>query len=959
MSRVYAGLALRAAGARNSEDYLKAIRNSFSDLTTNANRLSYQDAQNLINMIAERYDDQTLYNFAVRKLVNGDKVERQAVYDAMKDDVLVPRRKLDKYTAKGTKNITYKQSQRLVTDTLARKIAFENLRNSNFKRNIENSAYSGGSKKSKIEENGEIMKEITNNEPALIGWKDEQNEITDLVLRDANLSVVKYGGGQINIPKIEISSNATSLFRETAKEVIFNPIDVDSGWLEEKAAAISQGYRRENPENMSILSTESIVNLMTTLRDIVPIIDKAETNKENMQKSLGKVVLLYGTGQNEAGLNELLYVTSALTKSTNFLLQGIEKRDKNLQSLKETAETKWREENEKNIAAEGTIGTLMAEKDKLALEVRESKYSLKEAEIKLKGLEESNKKLLAEIKEQEAEFKELNRKQALENENNLKAQAKKDADSIKRAEEEKQLLIEKFNSANEIILQNNETIRTLRGQIDDFESIIRRGSAKISAATNITGEIGTLINKAVEMLVAAQTSNSQYKSDIEQLNRVIENLREKDKTQTEVIEKNKLELQNQLSTLKTRETEIKLLKGSVAENEENVAVFKDLARVTQARLDDQLNQMSLLQGELRAAKENSAEQQKLKVQIEGLSEQIKKDRQTREENQTKILELEATNSKMKSQIDSYEANVSLLQGKISDCNTQAEALKRGIEEANAAKEALQKTLDAKTIELTQCNLRLTEMSQNIANAVEQDAQIKKLEGIISRNGKLVEESQKEIDRIKVLKSKDEQRITELQSALDEMKKNAQSNKEEYEKSIYNIRQQYEQELFLSKQNLKVRESELQRLQQELEKAQNERMAVEDEHQNAVIVANTNPPTIPLEVVNQIANAANVNAGLPQQPFPQVKIPPSGSVIIPDKENYKKRDLARAGYDVIPSKRVRRSKFVTNSTVKQVAKSRARNTASGGYVVGGRPDPYISPQGSSFWKNVYRSHYHLF
>ena len=39
--------------------------------------------------------------------------------------------------------------------------------------------------------------------------------------------------------------------------------------------------------------------------------------------------------------------------------------------------------------------------------------------------------------------------------------------------------------------------------------------------------------------------------------------------------------------------------------------------------------------------------------------------------------------------------------------------------------------------------------------------------------------------------------------------------------------------------------------------------------------------------------------------------------------------------------------------------RTRNNTAGGYVVGGRPDPLISPQGPAFWRNVYKSRYHLF
>lgn len=40
-------------------------------------------------------------------------------------------------------------------------------------------------------------------------------------------------------------------------------------------------------------------------------------------------------------------------------------------------------------------------------------------------------------------------------------------------------------------------------------------------------------------------------------------------------------------------------------------------------------------------------------------------------------------------------------------------------------------------------------------------------------------------------------------------------------------------------------------------------------------------------------------------------------------------------------------------------SRERNVTRGGYVVGGRPDPIISPYGKSFWQKMYLSNYHLF
>ena len=49
-------------------------------------------------------------------------------------------------------------------------------------------------------------------------------------------------------------------------------------------------------------------------------------------------------------------------------------------------------------------------------------------------------------------------------------------------------------------------------------------------------------------------------------------------------------------------------------------------------------------------------------------------------------------------------------------------------------------------------------------------------------------------------------------------------------------------------------------------------------------------------------------------------------------------------------------------VKAAAKrgpSRERNVTRGGYVVGGRPDPIISPYGKSFWQKMYLSNYHLF
>ena len=45
--------------------------------------------------------------------------------------------------------------------------------------------------------------------------------------------------------------------------------------------------------------------------------------------------------------------------------------------------------------------------------------------------------------------------------------------------------------------------------------------------------------------------------------------------------------------------------------------------------------------------------------------------------------------------------------------------------------------------------------------------------------------------------------------------------------------------------------------------------------------------------------------------------------------------------------------------KRTSSSRERNTTRGGYVVGGRPDPLISPYGKAFWQKMYLSNYHLF
>ena len=54
------------------------------------------------------------------------------------------------------------------------------------------------------------------------------------------------------------------------------------------------------------------------------------------------------------------------------------------------------------------------------------------------------------------------------------------------------------------------------------------------------------------------------------------------------------------------------------------------------------------------------------------------------------------------------------------------------------------------------------------------------------------------------------------------------------------------------------------------------------------------------------------------------------------------------------KRIRLSKQAKSSGA-----SRERNLTRGGYVVGGRPDPNVSPYGKDFWRNMYLSHYHLF
>lgn len=125
------------------------------------------------------------------------------------------------------------------------------------------------------------------------------------------------------------------------------------------------------------------------------------------------------------------------------------------------------------------------------------------------------------------------------------------------------------------------------------------------------------------------------------------------------------------------------------------------------------------------------------------------------------------------------------------------------------------------------------------------------------------------------------------------------------------------------------------------------MEVEEDHGSEVINAHVPGAPLPFEVQNQLAVIGGGNPrGLPGLQ-PARRPAAAGGIVIPGPGGRPRRATVAVRVNV------------ARAPAEPQSNKRARNATAGGYVVGGRPDPIISPSGPAFWRNVYKSRYHLF
>lgn len=758
---------------------------------------------------------------------------------------------------------------------------------------------------------------------------------------------------------------------ESSKEIVAAPQSASLTEIDQRATAIYKSFQNTVGALNVPISRETIYNMFVTFKAIAPNVMNAVNGSDEMKRLIGSTVNFMRLGQIESAQNNLLDILYRYNVGVNQLLASSKEKEALISQMSQAGKSLEIEKSQlvsQNTAQLSMMQEMTNKTAQLGMELKSCQFELADAKTNTDLLKTQIMEKQAEINRLNGDYQTfratyegalLRTKQESEEENKKSREAAENVINklVEALEQEK-------TTINQLELQRREALRReedLQGQLSRIKDGLKVIVGVKATVAETVQELISRYNSVTNSLEETQKEKDKYYELSVDLNQELAKKKEIISTQVKVI-------QEQKQVLVSREQTIKELRVQVADANGSIETYKGIEVSLREQIQTKTTRIVEIEATLRSAKSLSeGEIQAKKAEIDSLKAEIKVNRETMNDYKRQIAALDASVKGMNSKISEYETEVARLNGEEAGLKNQIEALSK----TNASLEECGKGAEAKITalqdELSQAKKDNSTLALQIAGANEVVEQTKIAQAQAENNAKLLEESEKRLKEMEKLKDRAEIEKKELEEA--------QKTKETaLQKEIGRLSRETERlakELGVSKTNYKDLFTQWQKAQED----HDQRMEVEvDDHVNDVIMVGVEAPPLPTEVVNSIMNVARIQDNKAPKALPEPVVaaddragvlPPKvgGSGSSKNRKAVSKRAARIKSTNATKllkgaSKRAK-SNTAKGNTVRS-APRRARNVgAAGGYVVGGRPDPNISPSGRAFWMNVYKNNYHLF
>lgn len=758
---------------------------------------------------------------------------------------------------------------------------------------------------------------------------------------------------------------------ESSKEIVNAPQSASLAQLDERATAIYKSFQNTVGALNVPISRETIYRMFVTFKAVAPNVMNAVNGGDEMKRLIGSTVNFMRVGQIEAAQNNLLDILYRYNVGVNQLLASSKEKEALISQMNEAGKSLEIEKSQlvaQNTAQLNMMQEMTNKGAQLGMELRSCQFELADAKTNSQMLQNQIVEKQAEINRLNGEYETfranyegylLRTKKESEEENKRNREAA--VNEINKLVDE--LETEK-TTVQQLELQRQEALR----REEDLQGQLTRIKGSLKVIVGVKATVAETVQELISRYNSVTNSLEETENEKSKYYELSVNLKEQLKKKEEVISTQVKVIKEQKQVLISREETIKELRAQVADANGSIETYKGIEISLREQINTKTTKIIEIEATLKSSKSLSeGEIQAKKAEIESLQAEIKINRATMSDYNKQIASLNESVKGMNSKITEYETEVARLNGEEAALKGQIEALSK----ANASLEECGKGAQAKIAalqdELSQAKKDNSSLALQMASANEVVEQTKIAQAQAENNAKLLEESEKRLKDMEKLKDRAEIEKKELEEAK-------KSKETALQKEIGRLSRETERlakELGVSKSNYKELYSQWQKAQED----HDQRMEVEvDDHVNDVIMTGVEAPPLPTEVVNSIMNVARIqdNKAPKVLPEPVVAADDRAGVLPPkvggsgSSKNRKAVSKRAARIKSTNTTKLLKgaSKKAKNSTSKghtvRASSRRVRNAgAAGGYVVGGRPDPLISPSGRAFWMNVYKNNYHLF
>lgn len=926
---------------------------------SNQEKVGIDKIQKAMNML-ENYGEMNYYSFLTKMLTHSDDRMRKTVYGYLKNDSRVNKEMLDQATDRGT---------RAISDT-TRDVLLSAI----------NQAYEGEQSRRKQRIESGTYSNVNSNQKYTI--PEGQGQL-----------VVSAQAGPLTINN---SEGAIQAFEQVATDIIKSPQAFSDQLIDQRSSELYMGFAKyTNVSNQ--LPPQAFRNMFNAFKYLAPFINASpERSKEIMQRAVGQTLIDFRDGKWQAGVQNLAGIcqeTGKLLVQANQMIEKVEEKKNYLQKMGLAMEqeatrqiTGLREENasllSQNTGLNQVIGSLNNTIAQSAQELRQKNYEIGEKQSQIDTMMNAGRNLENQLKAKNAEYDQM-ADLYRQNESRMKAEFTSQAEANRLAYQEKlDKLVEELNGLKTEYAKNQLQLQNAQQENTALKREIVTISETISQCVKIEGSISQCVREVIQQKTAAEqqrdanyvlyTESEKLKT---QINETLVQTREKLEGAMVTITERETTILNQSESIRTLKAQVESAKNQMLIYEEKQKVYIEEARTLSQKI-------VTIETQLRNTESSDlATRNELQAQIKSLEVQLSNAISGRDENARLINQIKEKNTGLLGQINEYDM-------KLKQVQAEKESLNNQLQSANTSSTLAAQQTEQQKLLVDALNTRLAETQKDLSTVsgklIEANSIIEQKNIAIAQaqnDGKLLEASKKALEqqmKLKDLNYKENiEKMEKENSSLRSQTTKALLEKEGAvsaamkaelkRKAAEDAKTKAELGLSEARAKNSTLMKEFQANQAELDKL---RAAAAEDHTTDVIMAEVDPPAMPDPVINIVCETTVRNAGRKPKAI-VVEAPAEKRTVIPPKltSTTKKKKvvltstLPKTTQAAVQTRAKKSTSIVRNTTTSRGTSvssgGRARNTLKGGYVVGGRPDPYINPKGPQFWQNLYKSHYHLF